>query len=63
MRDVNGDALKPRHEYGPHRPEDEPTLGTIAVRVQWTWRHLQLDDVMLRQREQINRLAHQRSTS
>lgn len=48
------------HDYGPHRDEDAPELGTVAVLVRGQWTHPQLDDVMLRQRRQINQLAHEK---
>lgn len=54
-------AVRPRlqrHEYGPHRPEDARTFEPVAVRVKWTWMHVEIDDRIVQQRAQINRLAH-----
>lgn len=48
------------HQYGPHRPEDQPT--TVEVGSEEPWGEpveKPIAPAILQQREQVNRIAHE----
>jgi hypothetical protein len=50
------------HDYGPHRPEDAPTTVEVGPAEKWAESiDVPISKAVLKQREQINTIAHERA--